>query len=94
MCRTTGKVLSVFVRMILGPVRVDIFTGSRQENDNRQKNLFFSHQSNKAGKTDYCSHFSVPFETTGKLLIVFVRWILGKVRVDVFTGPRRENEVR
>ena len=34
------------------------------------------------------------FETTGKFLIVFVRLILGKVGVDVFTGPRRESDIR
>ena len=34
------------------------------------------------------------FETTGKFVIVFVRLILGKVGVDVFTGPRRESDIR
>ena len=43
---------------------------------------------------DYCSHISVTFETTGTFLIVFVRLILGKVGLDVFTGPRRENDIR
>ena len=34
------------------------------------------------------------FEIAGKFLIAFVRLILGKVGVDVFTGPRRESDVR
>ena len=34
------------------------------------------------------------FETTDKFLIVFVRLILGKRWVDVFTGPRRESDIR
>ena len=34
------------------------------------------------------------FEIAGKFLIVFVRLILGKVGIDVFTGPRRESDVR
>ena len=41
----------------------------------------------KGGNRDYCSHFPVTFETTGKFLIVFVRLILGKVGVDGFAAP-------
>ena len=48
----------------------------------------------KGGNRDYCSHFSVTFETTGKFLTVYVRLIFGKVGVDVFTGPLRKSEVR
>ena len=59
------------------------------------KNMIsISHQGYKGGDRDYCSHFSVTFETTGKFLIVFVRLILGKVGVDGFTGPRRESDIR
>ena len=43
---------------------------------------------------DYYSHILVTFETTGKFVIVFVRLILRKVGVDVFTGRRRESDVR
>ena len=43
---------------------------------------------------DYYSHILVTFETTGKLKIVFVRLILGKLGVDLFTGPRRESDIR
>ena len=46
------------------------------------------------GDRDYYRHILVTFETTGKFVIVFVRLILGKVGVDVFTGPRREGDVR
>ena len=31
---------------------------------------------------------------TGKFLIAFVKLILEKVGADVFTGPRRESDVR
>ena len=46
------------------------------------------------GNRDYYNQIVVTFETIGKFVIVFVRLILGKVRVDVFTGPRRESDVR
>ena len=58
-----------------------------------RKMIFIPYDSFKGGNRDYCSHFSVIFETTGKFLIVFVRLILGKKEVDGFTGPRRENDV-
>ena len=47
-----------------------------------------------SGNRDYYSHILVTFETTGKFLIACVRLILGKVGVDVFTGPRRESDIR
>ena len=46
------------------------------------------------GNRDYYSHFLVTFETTGKFVIVLVRLILGKLEIDGFNGPRRENDVR
>ena len=46
------------------------------------------------GNRDYYSHILVTFETTGEFVIVFVRLILVKLGVDVFTGSRRENDVR
>ena len=46
------------------------------------------------GNRDYYNHILVTFEITGKFVIVFVRLILGKVGVDVFTGPRRESDIR
>ena len=39
------------------------------------------------GNRDYYKHILVTFEITGKFVIVFVRLILGKVGVDVFTWP-------
>ena len=57
-----------------------------------KKNDYMFHQGYKGGNRDYCSHFSVIFETTDKFLIVFVRLILGKVGNDGFTRPRRESE--
>ena len=53
-----------------------------------------SHQRYKGGNRDYCSHFSVTFQTTGKFLIVFVRLILGKMGVDGFTRPHQESDIR
>ena len=59
-----------------------------------KKMTSISHKGYKGGNKDYCSHFSVTFETTGEFLIVFVRLILGKVGVDGLTGPRRESDIR
>ena len=56
--------------------------------------VFTSHQRYKGGNRDYCSHFSLIFETASKFLIFFVRLILAKVGVDGFTGPRREIDIR
>ena len=58
------------------------------------KIISISHQGYKGGNRDYCSHFSVTFETTGKFLIVFVRLILGKVGLERLTGSQRESDVR
>ena len=46
------------------------------------------------GNRDFYNHFLVAFETTGKFVIVLVKLILGKLGVDGFTGPRRQNDVR
>ena len=43
---------------------------------------------------DYLSHFSLIFETTRKLPIVFLRLVFGKVGVDGVNGPRQEMDVR
>ena len=59
-----------------------------------KKMISISHQGYKGGNRDYCNHFSVTFERTGKFLIVFVRLILGKVGVDGFTRPRRKSGIR
>ena len=59
-----------------------------------KKIISISHQGYKGRNRDYCSHISVTFEITGKFLIVFVRLILRKVGVDVFTGPRGESDAR
>ena len=44
-----------------------------------KKMISISHQGYKGRNRNYCSHFSVTFDTTGKFKIVFVRLILGKV---------------
>ena len=59
-----------------------------------KKMIFISHQKYKGGNRDYCSHFSVTYETTSKFLIVFVRLILRKVVVDGFSRPRQEIDIR
>ena len=53
-----------------------------------------SSQRYKGKNRDYCSHFSVIFETTRKFLIVFVRLILGQSEVYGVTGQRREIDIR
>ena len=40
------------------------------------------------GNRDYYSHILVTFETTGEFVIVFIRLILVKLGIDVFTGPQ------
>ena len=39
---------------------------------------FISHQRRNGGNRDYCSHFLVTFETTGRFLIVFCKIDIGK----------------
>ena len=58
-----------------------------------KKIIFISHQRYKVGNRDYCSHFSVTFETKGKYIIVFVRLIFRKRGVVGVTGPRREIDI-
>ena len=38
----TGKFLTIFVRLILGKVGVETFTGTRQKSDLRQENEFYT----------------------------------------------------
>ena len=59
-----------------------------------KKMISISHQGYKGGNRDYCSHFSVTFETTRKFVNVFVRLLLGKVGVDGFTGPQQKSDIR
>ena len=47
-----------------------------------------------SGTRDYYNHILLTFETTGKFVIVFVKLILRKVGVDVFTEPGLESDVR
>ena len=43
-----------------------------------KKVISISHQGYNGKNRDYCSHFSVIFETTGKFLIVFCKTDIGK----------------
>ena len=92
--KITRKFLIVFVRLILGKVGIGGFTGPRRESDIRQENISIYHQGYKAGNRDYCSNFSMAFETTSKFLIIFVRLILGKMGIDGFIEPRRESDIK
>ena len=40
--------------------------------------IFISNQKHNGGNRDYCSHFSVTFETTGRFLIAFCKVDIGK----------------
>ena len=53
-----------------------------------------SHQSYMDGNRGYCGHYSLTFETAGKFLIDFVKWILGKVSVEGVTRLRRDIDIR
>ena len=64
------------------------------EKASAKKMIFMSHQKCKEENRDYGSHFSVIFERARIFLIVFARLILVKVKVDGFTGPLRESDVR
>ena len=59
-----------------------------------KKIIYISYEDYRSGNRDYCSHFLVTFETTGKFLIVFVRLILGKVGDDGFTRAQRKVDIR
>ena len=59
-----------------------------------KKMIFNSYQRNKGGNEDYCSHFSLIFETASKFPIAFLRLVFGKAGVDGVTRPRREIDVR
>ena len=71
-----------------------ILPGYYEKVPSDKKTIFISHQRYTGGNRDYCSHFSVTFETTSKFLIMFLRLILGKNGVDGVTGPRREIDIR
>ena len=58
-----------------------------------KKTISIPLEGSMSGNRDYYAGILVTFETTGKFVIVFLRLILGKVGVDVFTGPRREGDV-
>ena len=55
-----------------------------------KKIIPISCQRYKGGNIDYCSPFSVSFETASKFLIVFVRLILRKSGLMELTGHNRK----
>ena len=64
--------------------------GHNRKVTSNKKIISVPYEGYKGGKRDYCTHFSVMFEITGKFLIVFVRLILEKVGVGGFTQPHRK----
>ena len=71
--------------MILPKAGVDIFTGPRQESNNRQVKMICKlYERYKDENRDHCGRFSVIFETASKFLIFF----------DGVTGPRQEIDIR
>ena len=75
-------------------MRLTDLLGHDRKVTSNKKIIYIPIEAYKGGNRDYCSQFSVTFETTGKFLIIFVRLILGKVAVDAFTVPRRESDAR
>ena len=59
-----------------------------------KKIIFIPYEDYKDGNRDYCSHFSVTFETTSKFLNVIVRLIMRKKGVNGFLGPRGKSDIR
>ena len=59
-----------------------------------KKTVFIPLEGSMSGNRDYYSHILVTFERTGKFVIVFLKLGLGKVGVEVFSGPRRGSDVR
>ena len=55
-----------------------------------KKLISISHQRCKGENRDYCSHFLMTFETTGKFLLVFVGLILGKKGLTDLSGDDRK----
>ena len=85
--QATIKFVVVSVRLILGKNGIDGFTGPRREVTSDKKMIFISNQSYKDGNRVTAAIFLVIFETTSKFLIVFVRLILRKGKVDGLTRP-------
>ena len=56
--------------------------------------ILSSYERSQSANRDYCSHFWLISQAKSKFAIACVRLMLGKVRLDWFTGPRRKTDVR
>ena len=90
----TIKFVIVSVRSILGKLGLTDLPGQDRKLTSDKKIIFTSHERYVGGNRDYCSNFSVTFETIGNFLIDFVRQILGKNAIDGVNGPRLEIDAR
>ena len=92
--QATIKFVIASVRSILGKLGLTDLPGQGRKVTSDKKMIFTSHERYMGGNRDYCSNFSVTFETIGNFLTDFVRQILGKKGVDRVTGPRLEIDAR
>ena len=90
--KTRGKFLNVFVKLILGKNGVDGVTGPRREIDIRYKFDLKAILKIVGCKQRFLNRFRLNFQARIKFVIVYVRLILPKVGVDVFTRTRRESD--
>ena len=86
--QTKIKFFIASVRLILPKLALMYLPGHDGEVTSDQKIICNSYQRYKGRNREYCTHFSMIFETSIKFLIVFERLILGKVGIDEFTGPQ------
>ena len=89
--KITSKYLIGFVRLILGKVGVDGFTGPRREIDMRYEFGFKVIWKDLGYKQRF---LKLNFQATIRFVIVSVRIILSKVGVDGCNGPRRKINIR
>lgn len=82
------------VRWTLPENGADEFNGHDRKVTPDKKLNCSSYQGYKDENRDYYNHFLVIFQTYCKFFIVFIRFILGKVRIDGFSGPRRQIDIK
>ena len=70
----------VFLRLVFGKFGLTELADRNGKVTSDKKMIFISYQRNKEGNRDYCSHFSMIFETTSKFPIVFFKIDIWKSR--------------
>ena len=78
----------------MGKAGVNEFTGQDEKLTPDKKMILNSHYRYQGADRDYYSNFLVIFQAASKSVIVCGRFILGKVGVDIFTGPQREINIK